>query len=323
MEKNKSNSNIMHEIAYRILFCLWYAVSILPLRMHYITSSIIAVLLFHVIRYRRKLVHKNMRDAFPEMTERQLRKEEYRFYQHFCDIFIESLKYFSISKEEMRRRMRFIGVEQIKDSFRKGRSCGVFLGHYANWEWVSSLPLWIERDLGLCTQLYHPLENKVFDRLVGYTRQRFGGRNIPMNESLRHLIKYKKDGTPVVLGFIADQVPFWNNIHYWTNFLNHPDTPVFTGPEKLMKKLDMDVFYMDVRQVRRGYYEAEFIPITTTPNDYKDYDLTETYTHMLEETISKAPAYWLWTHNRWKRTKAEWEKMYDAETGKVIMNKNS
>lgn len=305
------------------IYVLWYIMSTLPLRLLYVISGVFYILVYYIVRYRRKLVRRNLRDSFPDKTEKELCNIEKAFYQHFCDIFIESLKYFSISKDELRKRMRFIGAEKIKESFRNGRSCGVFLGHYANWEWISSLPLWIERDLGVCAQLYHPLENKVFDTLVGYTRERFGGSNIPVNESLRHLVKYKKEKTPVVLGFIADQVPFWNNIHYWTNFLNHPDTPVFTGPEKLMKKLDMDVYYMDVRQVRRGYYEAEFKPITTSPNDYKDYDLTEAYTNMLEETISKAPAYWLWTHNRWKRTKTEWEKMYDAETGKVIMNKNS
>ena len=318
---NTNELSLKQKVVFYIMFPLWYVLSRLPLRLLYVLSSGLYLLVYHVVRYRRKLVRRNLRDSFPDKTERELCNIEKAYYQHFCDIFIESLKYFSISEDELRKRMRFIGADKIKESFRNGRSCGVFLGHYANWEWISSLPLWIERELGVCTQLYHPLENKVFDMLVGYTRERLGGKNIPVNESLRHLIKYKKEGTPFVLGFIADQVPFWNNIHYWTNFLNHADTPVFTGPERLMRKLDMVVYYMDVRKVGRGYYEAEFKFITDTPKAYKEYELTEIYTQMLEKTIAEAPAYWLWTHNRWKRTKDEWDKMYDNETGKVFMNK--
>lgn len=304
-----------------ILYVTWYAVSMLPMRILYCISSCFYFLIYYIIRYRRKMVRQNMSDCFPEKTEEEIKKIERDFYLHFCDIFMESVKYLSISEKELRKRLHFINHERMNESLRNGKSCGLYLGHYANWEWISSLPLWTEN--GQCTQLYHPLENKIFDTLVGYTRERWGGKNIPVNESIRHLVKYKKSGTPIVLGFIADQVPFWNNIHYWTNFLNHPETPVFTGPEKLMKKFDMDVYYLDVRKVRRGYYEAEFKLITDKPDSYKDYELTEIYTRMLDESIQKSPAYWLWTHNRWKRSKAEWDKMYDNETGKVYMNKKN
>lgn len=316
---NKEELTVWQKVVYHSLFGIWYVLSILPMWIHYAFSSIVALLLFYVIRYRRNLVHRNMRDAFPEMSEKQLYKEEYKFYQHFCDIFIESLKYISISDKELMARMKMMNMDRVKESYRSGRCVALYLGHYANWEWISSLPLWADIKEVQCLQLYHPLENKVFDKIVGYTRERFGGRNIPVNESIRHLVKYKKADKPFMLGFIADQVPFWNNIHYWTNFLNHPDTPVFTGPEKLMKKFNMDVYYLDVKKVRRGYYEVEFKLITDDPNSYKDYELTEIYTRMLDETICNAPAYWLWTHNRWKRTKAEWDKMYDPETGKVFM----
>lgn len=281
----------------------------MPMWLLHAVSSSFFVIVYHIARYRRKMVRKNLHDSFPNKTEKDIIEIERKFYHHFCDIFMESVKYFSISHKDMRKRMQFKGTELICESFRKGKSCGVFLGHYANWEWISSLPLWIDQKLGQCTQLYHPLENPVFDCLVGYTRERLGGKSIPVNESIRHLVKFKNEGRPFVIGFIADQVPLWNNIHYWTNFLNHPETPIFTGAEKLMRKLDMDVFYLEVRKVKRGYYEAEFKPITTNPNSYKEFELTEVYTKMLNETITKAPSYWLWTHNRWKRTKAEWDRI--------------
>ncbi|MCM1078201.1 MAG: lysophospholipid acyltransferase family protein [Bacteroidales bacterium] len=305
-------------LLYRIMFCCWYAVSKLPAGVHYFNSLWLSALLFHVIRYRRKLVHRQMRDSFPEKSDKELWRMERRFYLHFCDILAESVMYFGMSEEEIKRRMHFVNAEIVRASASKGRNIGVYLGHYANWEWVSSFSLWTE---GTCvpTQLYHPLENPVFDRLIAYTRQRFGGVNISVNESVRMMMKLRQQGKPILVGFIADQAPFWNNIHYWTPFLNHPETPIFTGAEKLMKKLDMDVYYLDVRQVRRGHYEAEFVLITDKPKEQPEFAVTERYTRLLEQTIVKAPALWLWSHNRWKRTKKEWLKMYDPESGKVIM----
>lgn len=219
---------------------------------------------------------------------------------------MESVKYFSISKKELMQRMQFKGVELIEDSCKRGKSCGIYLGHYGNWEWPSSMPLWINSDLGLTAQLYHPLENLVTDRLIYYTRQRFGGISIPANQSIRELVKYTKLGKPLIIGFVADQTPWWRDIHYWTNFLNHPETPVFTGAERIMKKFDMDVYYLDIQRVKRGKYTAEYKRITTTPKECPEFWITEQYTRMMEETINRAPAYWLWSHNRWKRTKEEW-----------------
>lgn len=292
--------------AYYILFAIWYVVSLLPLWFLYAFSSIVSFVLFYIVRYRRKVVHKNIKDSYPNLSTTERWIEERKFYTHFCDIMVESLKYFSISKKEMKKRMRFTGIEQFVESCRNGKSCGLYLGHYANWEWISSMPLWIDRKDGLCTQLYHPLENLVTDKLICYTRQRFGGKNIPVDSSIRDMVKYRNEGTPILVGFIADQAPYWTNIHYWTEFLNHPDTPIFTGAERIMKMFDMDVYYLDVRRERRGHYVCDIKLMTKTPKECKEFELTEQYTRMLEGTINRAPAYWLWSHRRWKRTKQEW-----------------
>lgn len=291
---------------YHILYGIWYLISKLPPCIHYFNSTWLSFLLFHVIRYRRRLVHKNFKDSYPDLSHDVRRRMERRFYLHFCDIVVESIMYFAISEKEMRRRMQFINVEQINESARRGKTCGVYLGHYANWEWISSLPLWLDPDLIKVVQLYHPLENKVFGKLIGYTRQRFGGKNIPVNESLRHIVRYRREGKPLAIGFIADQVPHWPNIHHWVPFLNHPLTPVFTGPERLMRQLDMDVYYLDVRQVRRGYYTAELRLITDQPTQHPEFWITEQYNRLLEQTINTNPPLWLWSHNRWKRTYEEW-----------------
>ena len=308
MSYNKERFHKLKQTAYYILFGVWWLVSHLPLWFLHGVASVASVFLFHVIRYRRKVVHENIKSAFPELSSHERLIIERKFFTHFCDLMMESVKFFSISKKEMRRRMKFKGIELLEESCRNGRSCGVFLGHYGNWEWISSMPLWIDQDLCQCTQLYHPLENYVTDQLVLYTRKRFGGKNITADKSIKYMVNYMRQGKPILVGFIADQGPSWESIYHWNNFLHH-ETPWFTGAERIMQKLDMDVYYLEVRRVKRGYYEAEYKRITTEPKKFEQFKLTDIYSEMLEETIKRDPAYWLWSHRRWKRSKEEWLKI--------------
>ena len=186
MSYNKERYHTLKQTAYYILFGVWYVASLLPMWFWHAVSSFVSVILFYVVRYRREVVHENIESSFPDMSPRKRWMIERRFYTHFSDLLFESVKYFSISKWNLKRRMKFKGVELLEESFRKGRSCGVFLGHYGNWEWISSMPLWIDPKLCTCAQLYHSLENYVTDQLVLYTRRRWGGVNITMDKSWFH-----------------------------------------------------------------------------------------------------------------------------------------
>ncbi len=306
----------MKLLFYIVLF-VWYLLSLLPLRILYVLSDILFVLAYYVFRYRKRLVRKNLMDSFPEKKESDIIKIEKGFYLFLCDYIVESMKLLTMSKKNLQRRMVFKGTETVNEIIADGQSCAIYLGHYCNWEWITSLPLYVTKDTQ-CGQIYHPLENKDFDRLFLRLRERMGAVCIPMAETLRRIVEFKKKGKQVVVGYISDQVPYWNNIHYWTNFLHH-DTPVLTGTERIAKSANHAVFYMDVKCVRRGYYECEFKLITREPKKYKDFELTEIYFRELEKTIQRDPKYWLWSHNRWKRTHEEFNRRYDPETGRVYL----
>lgn len=306
----------MKFLFYIVLF-VWYLLSLLPLRVLYVLSDILFVLAYYVFRYRKRLVRKNLMDSFPEKKESDIIKIEKGFYLFLCDYIVESMKLLTMSKKNLQRRMVFKGTETVNEIIADGQSCAIYLGHYCNWEWITSLPLYVTKD-AQCGQIYHPLENKDFDRLFLRLRERMGAVCIPMAETLRRIVEFKKKGKQVVVGYISDQVPYWNNIHYWTNFLHH-DTPVLTGTERIAKSANHAVFYMDVKCIRRGYYECEFKLITREPKKYKDFELTEIYFRELEKTIQRDPKYWLWSHNRWKRTHEEFNRRYDPETGRVYL----
>jgi KDO2-lipid IV(A) lauroyltransferase len=290
--------------------------SLLPLSIHYLISDFIYFFTYYVIHYRRGVVRSNLTSSFPEKSEKEIAKIERDFYHWFCDYLVETFKLATISHKEMKCRMKFKGVEQIEQIIAEGQSCGILLGHYCNWEWITALPMNMSGK-GLCAELYHPLENKDVDNFFLDIRQRFGSLCIPMDRALRDMVRYRKEGRPLVIGYIADQKPTWRNIYLWMPFLNHL-TPMLTGSERIIKRTGQAFFYGDMRRIKRGYYECEFKLIERHPEHIPDYKLTERYMQELELSIRRDPAYWLWTHDRWQRTKEEFDYRFEIVDGKVF-----
>lgn len=293
------------KFVYHILFFLLYLLSLLPMRLLYLLSDGLFFPLFHIVKYRRKVVEKQLDECFPEKSMQERRAIERQFYHFFCDYLVEVIKLFSISKKEMMRRMKFVGIEQVREELKDKKFCFLYLGHYCNWEYIASLSYWLPEIH--CGQIYHRIYNQAFDELFLKLRGQFGGESILMKDTLRRILTLRNQEKKVMIGFIADQLPKWENMHHWTTFLNH-DTSFFIGAERIAKQVDAALYYVDVERVKRGYYQVRFRLMTLHPKEFPDYELTDQYARLLEESIRRQPAYWLWTHKRWKRTKEEWLK---------------
>lgn len=293
------------KFVYHILFFLLYLLSLLPMRLLYLLSDCLFFPLFRIVKYRRKVVEKQLDECFPEKSMQERRAIERQFYHFFCDYLVEVIKLFSISKKEMMRRMKFVGIEQVREELKDKKFCFLYLGHYCNWEYIASLSYWLPEIH--CGQIYHRIYNQAFDELFLKLRGQFGGESILMKDTLRRILTLRNQEKKVMIGFIADQLPKWENMHHWTTFLNH-DTSFFIGAERIAKQVDAALYYVDVERVKRGYYQVRFRLMTLHPKEFPDYELTDQYARLLEESICRQPAYWLWTHKRWKRTKEEWLK---------------
>ena len=295
----------LHYIAYVVAYGFWWLASLLPFWAHYLISDFLSFLLIYIIRYRH-----------PEKSDKELRTLRKAFYRYFCDYLVETIKLMTMSQEQLRKRMTFTGVEQMRKVAGEGQSVAIFLGHYGNWEWITSLPHWLPEDV-TCCQLYHPLANEYFDKLFKFVRERQGSYCVPKKDALRWMVKCQQEGKIVICGYIADQSPMWNSIHHWVNFLHH-DTPVFTGSEKLACHFNQAVFYGDMTRVSRGHYNCEFRLLTRTPKEQPEFHITNMYFQELEKSIRHAPAYYLWSHNRWKRTHEEFNAHFKYVNGKVV-----
>lgn len=272
------------------------AIAIWPLRILYVLSDLIYPLVYYIVGYRREVVRKNLESSFPEKSEKEIREIEKRFYRHFCDYVLETVKLMHISDEEMRRRMRFTNPEYIEQLRSDGRPIFLYLGHQANWEYIISITMWTSPEF-TAGQIYHPLSNKVMDKLIYRLRSRFNTVGIPQKQALRAIITMVRDGKHPLLGFIADQRPPRRPEPEWMTFLNQ-DTPIITGGEAMGRKLNAHFVYGSMKCVRRGYYELTFQPIV--PVEGEEYGYSKQYMRMLEQDIKEQPHLYLWTHKRWK-----------------------
>ena len=303
-----------------MVYRIFYLISLLPLRVLYGFSDVLAYLAYYVVRYRRGIVRKNLTTSFPEKSPKEIIAIEKRFYRWFTDYFFEAIKLLSISEEELNRRFTITNSNEIEACFEQGQNVAAILGHYCNWEWLSC----VGKDLPanrMCGLIYHPLYNKAFDDLFLRIRSHeANGKPIPKQDILRQLVTNKQNGTMSIFGYISDQVPKWENIHCWLPFLNH-DTPVFTGGEKIMRRMNDAVYYAELTRPRRGYYSLTYRLITKQPNDLPEFEVTRCFFRMLEETIRREPSYYLWSHNRWKRTHEEFNRRFEIVNGKVVPKK--
>ncbi|GHT38801.1 acetyltransferase [Bacteroidia bacterium] len=287
------------KIRYALLKCLWILISVLPLRGMYILSDGLFYPLYYIGRYRRKITRKNLTESFPEKNRKEIIAIEKRFYRFFVDYFFETCKFGTISEKEIGKRMKFVNIDEINAVLRQNKSVSLYLGHYGNWEWLSSFPLHLQAE-AIPGQVYHKLNDALSNQLFLNNRRHFGAVNIEMRETLRWISTHAQNNETTIVGYIADQTPSGNKGMHYVTFLNHY-TAALTGTEKITKKYGFEAYYWDIRCVKRGYYEAEFVKMCKNPSSLPDFELTDLYFRLLEKTIRRRPEYYLWSHNRFKR----------------------
>lgn len=294
-----------------MLSAIFKIFSKIPLRINYLFGDAVTLILHSILRYRRKVVDRNLREAFPEMSDTEIKKTTRRFYRFLGEYFIETIALASISKDEMCRRIKFENVEAVDEALRRGQPVTLFLGHYCNWEWCCSIPLHISAPCRPI-QIYHPLSNRDADKAFLMLRNRFGLNSVAMTDTLRAIISARREGLPSITGYIADQAPLYDSTHLFVDFLNH-DTPVLTGAEKISRKIGAAVFYCDVRRISRGQYVCKYVRISPDASKEEMFAPTRRYWQLLEESIRRQPAFWLWSHRRWKRTRQGFIETYGPE----------
>jgi len=286
----------MGAVAYYLFYGINWIGSLLPLRVLYVFSDFIFLLLYYFPSYRRKVVATNLKNAFPEKSDEELKSIEKKFYKHMADIFVETFKLIHMSEKEQKKRFTYNNIEIIDKLRQEKRDIIAVLGHYNNWEWPTLLPFFLKYKIVI---IYKPLQNKYFNGFINKQRSKHGIVLTPMSQIIREIINYRKNDINTLSVFLSDQTPAKGEIKYWTTFLNQ-DTPVYLGVEKIASKYDMAVVFFHIQKVKRGYYNLNIELLFDHTAGLPDHLITEAHTRKLEDIIKEKPEFWLWSHRRWK-----------------------
>ncbi len=275
-------------------------ISLLPAFILYGLSDVLFVILYYIVKYRRKVVSTNLRNSFPQKTESEIRAIESKFYRHLCDLMLEGIRNFSISKAELIRRCPIVNPEFFDSYLAQGKSVIIVAGHYNNWETAAMAyaPQIAYHPIGI----YSPLADPFMDKKAKDSRSRYGLEMVSKKIIKETFEKYRNRLTATMFG--ADQSPSNATKAHWMTFLNQ-DTAVLFGTEKFAVEYDYPVVYGHIAKIRRGHYQISFTTIEDNPTTAPYGSITEKHTRMLEQYILEAPEYWLWTHKRWKRKRED------------------
>lgn len=287
----------MQRLAFIIIYPFLWLISLLPFPLLYFLSDIVCIILYRILGYRKKVVRGNLALVFPEKSTKELRKIEKHFYKHLCDLFLEMIKSINISTEQMKKRFVFPNLEVLREYEEQQKSIILMCAHYANWEWMNILEEYVKfKGFGV----YKPLKNKYFDKLIRDIREKRNTILIPSKQAIGAIRRNEKNGITGIYAFPSDQSPKMGRDYFWTDFMN-VKVPCFTGGEQFARKFDLPMLYLKVEKVKRGHYQAFFVPL----HEGKVSDLptnkgTELFYREIEKQIAEAPEYYYWVHKRWK-----------------------
>ncbi len=278
-----------------LYFLVILPISYLPFWVLYLLSDFLYLVLYKLIGYRTKVVHDNIQNSFPEKSKKEIAAIESKFYAHLCDLVVESIKAFTISKEEAQRRMKDRNIDLVNKYTAKGKQLVMVGGHYGNWE-MFAITIGIDMD-AKALALFTPLKNKFLNDKIRNSRSKYGLEMLPIQEIKTKMAEMKGNLHTVIFG--ADQSPRKNQKAYWMNFLNQ-ETGVQFGTEKFAMEYNATVVFGNIYKMKRGFYEVQYDLICENAEETEFGFITQTHVKMLEKVIQAQPEYWLWSHKRWK-----------------------
>jgi len=290
----------LKQISYYLFLVFTKLFAFVPFWMLYGFSNGLYFLFYYVIPYRKKVIKQNINNSFPNISESEKIEIIKGFYRNFCDILVEGIKGLTLTKKDLLERYVFVNPEVLNDIYSKGDDVLCVGAHYANWEWgIIAAPLQVKHKL---FALYTPLTNKPIDLYLRRNRKKWGTELVP-KQDIRKIFNEKHEG-PVAYFFGADQSPSNPKGSHWMNFLNQ-DTACMKGPEFFARRYRLPVVYFDVQRIKRGFYTVKLEVIENDSINTDSGEITENYMQTLEKIILKKPQDFLWSHRRWKHTRAK------------------
>lgn len=244
------------------------------------------------------ITRANVDAAFPQASKKWKGAVVRGSYINLGTTLVELMQLGSMSKTELLRRVKFTGLEEVKERIAAGKPTILVSGHVGNWEWMAAAagnqlncPL---------TIVTHPQHNNTANKLLNSHRTRFGNLLVPMHQAAKKLVQTLNSGG--VVAFLADQHASEEK-DPWIDFFGRA-TPTYSAPAALSLRMNAPIFFgvaerqedhtyiVNVRRLHSDDLHATSEGIN---------ELTRRHVEALEDAIRKTPTLWSWQHRRWRK----------------------
>ncbi len=273
--------------------------SFLPLWLLHGFAWLFYILLFHILKVRRNLTLKNIKASFPKYSEKEVFELAKNNYKNICAVLAESIKSLSLSKSQIKERVKFNNVELLKKYLNSNQSVIVVGAHHCNIDWaLLSCAQQVEYPMDA---VYREQRSASLEKVFYQLRTRFDVYPIPMNSFITESMKRGK--ITRMVGMAADQSPKKKDSPYWQSFMNQ-ETAFHSGTEKFAKAFKYPILFMSMKRIRAGYYEASLSLLSEPPYTNQEPNfILKKYVDELEKMVQNNPTDWLWAYRRWKLKK--------------------
>jgi KDO2-lipid IV(A) lauroyltransferase len=269
----------------------------IPQRHILIMGRLFGIFLYYFDAPQRRIVRRNLKFAFPELSRNKIQDLSKRFFQHFGIAILEILQMSCSTCAEMLKNVHVEGDEIVIEALAKQKGAIVVSAHLGNWEVaLQYCPCYLQRPL---TGVAKRMRNTVLDRLVHKLRTRFGNKIIYKKGALPEMTQTLRQGQ--ILGLLMDISRRFDGVEVQFFGRRATATPAAAMLALRCKSPVIPVF---CHRNPRGELVIKAEPplqIKRTGNLRSDLQTnTQLITDSVERAVRKNPEQWNWVLKRWK-----------------------
>jgi len=251
-----------------------------------------------VLRKRDRLGMSNLRAAFPERDERELRRILDESWRLFGREMLLYLRMQSMSLEEIAARCPYANEEILHEGRARGKGTILISAHFGGWEIAGLAVMAHVNDV---RTVVRPLDNELLEADMVRLRARTGVKVVDRRKAARFLLKSLAENAVVVI--LPDQAVLPRE-GVLLPFLGRPAWTT-DAPAKLAARYGSTIVFAFCIPVGSGH-RLEFeepIRVDQLSEDERDpMALTKRINDIISRRIAAWPELWLWMHDRWKGT---------------------
>jgi len=288
---------LQNRIEYILFILLIKFFNLLGLNLARSAASLLTFIFFYIFPIRRETVTENLKIAFPDKNDSEIKSLAKNCYKSFIITFVEIACLPYLSKEKVKSLVNIPDLQLALSKYNQKKGLVLLTAHFGNWE-LGAVSSAIQMNVPISV-VGKSQRNPYVNDWINMMREKFGNKVTQLGVSIKNV--YKELLNKNIIGMVGDQRGPREGIR--VNFFGKP-TAMYPGTAQMALKTGSPIVVcISVRQPDYKYLiDLEFIEpdkLTGTEEE-KILAINQRYMNVLENKIRHNPEQWFWMHKIWK-----------------------